>query len=165
MDRDGHDDVIWHHPQGGDLYVWFMNGTAAVAGAALTPGRFADTRWQLRGLADFNGDGQIDLLWHDQTTGDLRVWLMNGTTAIGSSSTTPSRFADTRWRLVRVMDFNSDGQPDLLWQHQTTGDLYVWYMNGLTAVSTGYPGPEQAQRSRVARSAKVAPLCHPEGLR
>jgi hypothetical protein len=143
MDRDGHDDVIWHHPQSGDLYVWFMNGTAATAGAALSPGRFANTRWQLRGLADFNGDGQIDLLWHDQTTGDLSVWLMNGTAAIGTSPTTPSRFADTRWRLARVMDFNNDGKPDLLWQHQTTGDLYVWTMNGLTMASAGYLDPSR----------------------
>ena len=135
--------MVWHHPQSGDLYVWYMNGTTATAGAAFTPGRFADTHWQLRGLADFNGDGQVDLLWHHQTTGDIYVWFMNGTTATGASYTTPSRFADTRWRLVRVMDFNNDGKPDLLWQHQTSGDLYVWYMNGLTAVSAGYLDPSK----------------------
>ena len=31
---------------------------------------------------DFNGDGKADLLWHNQTTGDLYVWFMNGTTAV-----------------------------------------------------------------------------------
>ena len=90
FNRDGRDDVIWHHPQTGDLYVWFMNGTTPTSGAALSPGRFADTEWQLRGLADFNGDGQADLLWHHQTTGDIYVWFMNGTTAVGAAYTNPA---------------------------------------------------------------------------
>ena len=118
-----------------------MNGTTPTTGASLTPDRFADTDWQLRGLADFNGDGQADLLWHHRTTGDIYVWLMNGTTAVGGAYTNPTRFADTRWQLVRVSDFNKDGKPDILWQHPTSGDLYVWYMNGLTAVGAGYLDP------------------------
>ena len=27
-------------------------------------------------------------------------------------------------------DFNADGKSDILWQHPTTGDLWVWFMNG-----------------------------------
>jgi hypothetical protein len=141
INRDGHDDVVWHHPQTGALYAWYMEGTTATAGAAFSPARFADTRWELRALADFNGDGRVDLLWHNRTTGDMYAWFMNGTVATGGSYTTPSHFADTQWRLARLMDFNNDGKPDLLWQHQTTGDLYVWHMNGLTAVSGRYLDP------------------------
>ena len=114
-----------------------------MSGTALSPSRFADIQWQLRGLADFNGDGQTDLVWHHQATGDIYVWLMNGTTAVGATYTNPSRFADTRWELVRVADLNSDGKADLLWHHQTSGDLYVWYMNGLVATTGGYLAPNR----------------------
>ncbi len=27
-------------------------------------------------------------------------------------------------------DINGDGQPDLLWQHVTKGQVYLWYLNG-----------------------------------
>ena len=30
----------------------------------------------------------------------------------------------------RDPDLNHDGNPDLLWQNNSTGDLVVWYMNG-----------------------------------
>jgi hypothetical protein len=68
---------------------------------------------------------------------------MNGTTAIGASYLNPSRFEDTRWQIGRVADFNGDGKPDLMWRHQKSGELYVWYMNGLKAESAGYPTPSR----------------------
>ncbi|HLZ09255.1 MAG TPA: hypothetical protein VKT80_11740, partial [Chloroflexota bacterium] len=38
------------------------------------------TGWQLMGTADFNNDGNTDLLWHNGATGDVVVWFLNGTT-------------------------------------------------------------------------------------
>jgi hypothetical protein len=32
---------------------------------------------------DFNGDGFSDLLWQNFSTGETKIWLMNGTTSIG----------------------------------------------------------------------------------
>ena len=54
---------------------------------------------------------------------------------------TPSRFTDTRWQLVRECDFNRDGSTDLLWHHQASGQLYVWYMTGTTATGGAYLNP------------------------
>jgi hypothetical protein len=141
LNGDGHNDVVWQHPQTGELYVWFMNGTTPTSGAPLNPGRFADVDWQLRGLADFNGDGSVDLLWQHRRTGELYVWFMNGTTAVSGASTSPARLANARAQVVRVTDLNEDGKPDILFQDQTTGDLRVWYMNGLTAESAGDLNP------------------------
>jgi hypothetical protein len=33
-------------------------------------------------------------------------------------------------------DFNSDNKPDILWRNPTTGDNYVWFMNGTTFTSS-----------------------------
>jgi hypothetical protein len=143
LDGDGRNDLLWYHPQTGDLYASFMNGTSSKGGAALSPGRFADVAWQLRGVADFNGDGKADLLWHHQKTGDLFVWFMNGTTAVGAAYLNPTRFADTRWQVGRVADFNGDGKPDILWHHQASGDLYLWYMSGTTATGGSYLTPSR----------------------
>jgi hypothetical protein len=37
-----------------------------------------------------------------------------------------------------MTDLNGDGKPDVLWQHATSGDVYVWFLNGTTATSGAY---------------------------
>ncbi len=141
IDGDRTPDILWHHQQTGDLYAWLMNGTVATAGRYLYPSRFADTRWQIRALADFNRDGQVDVLWHHQQTGDLYVWFMRQAVVEWGSYLTPRSFADTRWQIRQVADFDDDGQPDVLWHHQQTGELYVWFLDGTTVTSGSYLTP------------------------
>jgi hypothetical protein len=43
---------------------------------------------------------------------------------------------------------NLDGQPDLLWHHQTTGHLYVWLMDGLSVASGTYLSPDRFSDTR-----------------
>jgi hypothetical protein len=119
-------------------YSWSdVNYQAAVIGIAPSvsqaPARVTDPAWQLAASADFNQDGHPDLLWRHATTGDLGVWLMQGTTSTGGASI--GRVTDPAWQLAASADFNQDGHPDLLWRHATTGDLGVWLMQGTT--STG----------------------------
>ena len=33
---------------------------------------------------------------------------------------------------VALGDFNGDSKPDILWQNTTTGQRYLWFMNGIT---------------------------------
>ena len=50
-----------------------MNGLSVTGGSYLTPSAFTDTQWVIRGVADFNGDGNTDVLWHHQGDGSLYV--------------------------------------------------------------------------------------------
>ena len=34
------------------------------------------------------------------------------------------------WQTTAVGDYNADGKDDLLWRHQTSGQLLAWFMNG-----------------------------------
>jgi hypothetical protein len=77
-----------------------MKGTTPTAGSALTPRRFADTDWRQCGLADFNGDGHTDLLWHRRSTGVLCVWYMNGLTAVSGGYLVPVRPSDPGWKVA-----------------------------------------------------------------
>jgi hypothetical protein len=47
----------------------------------------------------------------------------------------PNSLSDLNWRIAGVADIARngvrDGKPDLVWQRDGTGDLAVWYMDGL----------------------------------
>jgi hypothetical protein len=120
--------VYWQHQQRGDIFVWFMHGTNAVQGSYLDPeasSKGVDTNWKIVGIADFNGDGNPDILWQNQTTGDVNIWLMEGLKIIRSLAA--GGVNDPNWRIVGTNDLNGDGKPDYLWQHQVRGDLYTWF--------------------------------------
>ena len=97
---------------------------------------------------DFNGDGNMDLLWQNISNGYLAVWSLNGTSLLSSDLLSPQRITDNNWRIVGTGDFNGDLKPDILWQEQTQGWIGIWLMNGTTLLSstTLSPGP----RERVA---------------
>jgi hypothetical protein len=84
--------------------------------------------------SDFNGDGKLDILWRNATTGENRVWFMDGTTLTGTASLpTTSVLA---WTIGGVGDFNNDGKPDILWRRPDTGKNAVWFMDGTTCTGT-----------------------------
>jgi hypothetical protein len=140
---DGKADILWHDQEKGVLYVWLMDGATVLTGVYLTPNSNADTGWQISGLADFNGDGQADILWRHSRTGALHVWFMKGTKVAGEGDLVPARIADWRWRIARVADLNEDGKTDILWHNRNTGELLVWYMDGVTMTSFAPLDPSQ----------------------
>ncbi len=79
---------------------------------------------------------RLDLLWQHDTNGSLSTWEMNGTTQLTGLVLSPSPLSDPGWRMVGSGDFDGDGQPDVVWHHQTTGAVSVWLMEG-TALRPG----------------------------
>jgi hypothetical protein len=130
LDGDGRPDILWRHLGTGDIHIWLMNGAVRVSTATLTPASVADTRWRIQGLADFDGDGATDILWHHQDTGQLHVWYLRGFVKRAESALTPDRPSDARWRIARVSDLDGDGDPDILWHHPRSRELYVWSLDG-----------------------------------
>ncbi|MBN2321115.1 MAG: VCBS repeat-containing protein, partial [Acidobacteria bacterium] len=83
---------------------------------------------------DFNGDGKADILWRDESNGEVHVWYMDGETRLGTGyiDTVP----DMSWKIVAEADFNRDHKPDLLWRQASTGNIVIWFMNGLALTGT-----------------------------
>ena len=134
-------DVLFRHQATGQLYVWFMDGTTQSSGDFLNPSALANASWQIRGLADFNGDAKADILWQNVTSGLLYVWTMDGTKRSEGVYPKPSVVSNPSWKIAQVADFNGDGKPDILWRHQATGQLYLWTMDGLSQASAASPTP------------------------
>ena len=85
---------------------------------------------------DFNSDGHPDILWRNDSTGENKVWLMNGT--VLSNSVSLRTVPDLNWKIVATADFNGDNKVDLLWRNLTTGQNAVWFLNGTTLTGNGY---------------------------
>lgn len=79
---------------------------------------------------DFNGDGESDLLWQRADTARLQAWLMDGTQETDARYVSPD-VASAGWLVVGSADFDADGKADILWRNVDSGQLSVWFMNGV----------------------------------
>jgi hypothetical protein len=145
---DGHMDLVWRHDVSGENVVWFMDGATLLSGVFTTPSVLADTRWKIGGTNDFNGDGKTDLLWRHDTAGQNVVWFMNGTTLASGTFTNPPALADVRWKIAGSGDFDQDGKPDIAWHHVESGEIVLWYLNGVDLTSGTFTTPSSLPDTR-----------------
>ena len=137
MNRDGHPDFIWYSAASGQLVVWYMNGTLLASQAWVNPNGVSDTNWRPMGTGDFNSDGWADIIWHNQTTGALHLWAMNGVNLVWSAPFSPASVSP-QWQLSAIGDANGDARPDIYWENTSTGHRALWLLNGTTLVNSMY---------------------------
>jgi len=128
FNADGRLDLLWHHRTDGRVATWRMNGAQMSDGTLLTPGQVADTNWTPVAAGDLDRNGTTDILWQNAADGRLSFWRMVGTVMREGAPISPSQVADTDWKIRAMSDFNQDGDPDLVWQHDGTGHIAVWFM-------------------------------------
>src|SRR5205809_3287428 len=134
VNGDGHSDVLWRNTSTGENYIYLMNGlTIASQGSINAVG---DQAWQVKGIGDFDGDGRADILWRNSSTGENYIWLMNGLSTASQGSVNLVDPA-SGWQVQGVGDFDGDGKDDILWRNTSTGENYIYLMNGLTIASQG----------------------------
>jgi photosystem II stability/assembly factor-like uncharacterized protein len=136
FDGDGKEDILWRHAVTGENYVFPMDGLTitAVEGHLRT---VADTRWQIVGVADFDGDGKSDILWRNTALGQNYLYPMAGLAI--KPTERYLRPADAAWQATAVGDFDGDGKADIVWRHSESGENYLFPMDGTTIKPTeGY---------------------------
>ncbi len=133
FNHDGHPDIIWEDPTSGFAQVWYLGGAqgVSVTGAAdLTQ----TNPWHIVAVADFNGDGNPDVVWQDPVSGAVQVWFLGG--AGGNALISAYNITNhNAWKVVSVADFNRDGHPDLLWEDPTSGFAQIWYLGGAQGIT------------------------------
>jgi peptidyl-Asp metalloendopeptidase len=131
---DGFNDLLWQEDVNGYLAIWALQGGASTWDARAFSLVTGDSNWRIAGTGDFNADGKPDIVWHHRGSGQIYLWYMDGVNRIGHSGFSIWGISDTRFRIAGVGDFNADGKPDIVWQHDTAGWLAVWLMNGTTLI-------------------------------
>jgi hypothetical protein len=88
-----------------------------------------------RPASDFNGDGNSDVLWRQDGSGQVYIWEMNGLQTKGEGRV---ESVTNDWHIQGVGDFNGDFNSDFLWR-QDSGPVYFWEMNGRQIKEEGSP--------------------------
>lgn len=128
--------IIWHNSDSGETQIWRMNahrmtGRATVLGEdgkAILVG----LPWRIVSSGDFNSDGKTDILWHNSSSNETQIWLLNDRNVIGRRTVLAEdgkpMFVGLPWRIVGADDFNRDGASDILWHNQDSGEIQIWFM-------------------------------------
>lgn len=91
---------------------------------------------------DIDGDGNADILWFHRESGTVAPWFLmatsGGVTPALSFSTPLQRKVEgsSDWDVGATGDFDNDGKSDIFWVNGITGDLTIWYLDGVRVVRT-----------------------------
>jgi hypothetical protein len=89
---------------------------------------------------DFNGDGRTDLLWRNERTQEVAIWIMNGSSP---ASVAQLGMLSREWVFLGSGDFDGDGLADLLLEDRRRREYQIWFMNGerpRSQIDIGNPG-------------------------
>ena len=111
------EDLLWEHTDG-----TIAIGTREVAQVP--------DNWRIAASADFDGDGDTDILWRHRD-GMVLTWEMQDGEHYANHLVA---YAPDRWDIVDAADFDGDGDADILWRHQE-GAVVVWEMENGEYVS------------------------------
>lgn len=130
FDRDGRSDLLWRNQITGQNIVWLMQGETGNQYRSHVTINPVDKSWNIEGIADFNQDGSLDLLWRNPNAGQNIVWYMGGNNNNNIQEWDTLTNVGRGWDIKGIADFNQDGNPDLLWRNPNAGQNVVWYMGG-----------------------------------
>ncbi len=126
FDGDGHQDILVLGPSATDGEVLLLNNadnTFSPAGSQ----RFApaDDRTREAAVADFNHDGKLDFVQVRASTGDIVVWLNNGSGVFTADNSVRVPGTQT----IAVTDLDRDGWADLIVAGGSATDTIHVYRN------------------------------------
>ncbi|WP_266183987.1 protease pro-enzyme activation domain-containing protein [Dyella humicola] len=128
--------IAWTGPDN-QLYVWISNGVGGKGNyLSHAIGSPYASGWTLVGAGDFDGVGQDELLWRNDSTGQLEWWHLNlglyfvrGGRQYHWSVDAPTPMTAASGYTPTVADVDGDGYADIIWTNPHDNSVYVWINN------------------------------------
>ena len=134
---DGKTDVLTINDTTHAVDVRLMNGNNATTETQIGTINAAGG-WHFTDVGDFNGDGQSDLLFVNDTTHGVAVWQINNGTLDPASTQVGIMDAGSHYQ--GLADTNGDHKTDILFLNDTTHVVSVWQMDGTHLVNNSQIG-------------------------
>lgn len=135
FDVDGHPDLLWRNASTQKLTIWTLNGVTHEGTLTPSPDQAINANWAVVAALDYNGDGTIDLLWYNATSGKAVLWFMDAAVQrLSGQFTDPPNAGDNNWKIVASSDYGVGpggiaGTADIVWRNASSGKFVVWYMD------------------------------------
>ncbi|MEU0341273.1 FG-GAP-like repeat-containing protein [Streptomyces bobili] len=130
----------------GTLRLYSGNGSSGVAFTGVVGGGWA--AMDKVAAADFNGDGDGDLVATNKTTGELFLYIGNGDG--GFKSTTEIGHGWTGIEQLAAGDFTGDGKADIVAVNQSDATLHLYTGNGSGVTYTKQIGSGWSKMTNLA---------------
>jgi Domain of unknown function (DUF4347) len=134
IDRDNILDITWHNAATDEIGFWFLNsdGKSVKSYDYLrdASGNILKTQnplWQMSDVADFDGDGDADLLFRLKELNQTAVIRLNGKTLVDSQYLASN--PDPTLEIRGIGDANNDRTTDIYWQNPTTQTIQIQTLN------------------------------------
>ncbi|NDJ19956.1 FG-GAP repeat domain-containing protein [Myxacorys almedinensis] len=121
--------IFWRNNSLEQYAIWQMAGNTVLNGDVVSG---LDAGWQAQGFADFNGDGEDDIVWRNLNSGEVAFSFLKDKQIIGSGSI---QGVPLDWNISYTANLNGDKFADLVWQKPSTGEASMWLMQGATRLS------------------------------
>lgn len=140
FDGDGRGDLLWMRSRAAmrdnALYLWRSRSDGHFD--QLFVGSVGNS-WTLDAVVDLNGDSRSDLVWTNESSGQLAYWWMNGATLQRSGVFS---IDSAKYLLVASGDFDGDGKGDIVWSSRPgeggTAQLHLWRSRGDGSFDASY---------------------------
>jgi FG-GAP-like repeat len=141
FNKDGNTDILLRNKVNGINVIWYMNEDGANIISFVNPPTVSNLDWDIKGVSDFNKDGNPDLLWRNKVNGINVIWYMNADGTSYTSFVNPPTVSNLEWDIKGTADFNKDSNPDIFWRNNVNGINVIWYMNGDGTNYTSFINP------------------------
>ena len=88
LNGDGKAEILWQHPEGGRVYVWYMDGARFVRDQQIRD--VEDLDWKVIGIGKFSEAEEANLLWQHQVSGEIYIWFLDGERYLGDARVQPT---------------------------------------------------------------------------
>ena len=134
LGRLGGNAVVLQDTTTGAISRWIVSGGSVTSNQAIGTPSAADIK--VLGVADFNSDGNDDLVLQSASARTVSVWLLSST-GIGVLSSGNVATPVAGWAVVGSGDYDGDGFGDILLHNSITNGIAEWQMNG-TVIARGW---------------------------